>query len=386
VNQERFNEVFQENFSIRDELGASVSVWHHGHEIASLASGYCDRQKTKPWTVSTLVLFWSATKGLAASCVLHSLQQHGLSLDTRVAEFWPEFAQNGKGSITIGQLLSHRAGLAALDDAVSILDYGAVIDALARQAPLWPASEGHGYHPRTIGFLMEEIVRRLNDGITLGKYWREEFAEPLDLEVWIGLPLEKLDRVAPVFAARAAVMPHDDLFYEAFGNPESLTFRAFTSPHGLNGVTAMNSVEARTASFPGFGGIGTASSLAKFYAMLANNGELDGVRFFSGNTLDWMKTTLTSGFDRVLQLETAFSAGFMKDPQDPAGKKIRMTFGLSQTAFGQPGAGGSIAFADPENGLSFAYVMNQMGPGVLPNEKSLKLIEVLYELGVFIIR
>jgi len=379
VNLERFSKAFQENFSTRDEVGASVSVWQHGREVANLASGFCDRVKTKPWTASTLVLFWSATKGLAASCVLHSLQRQGLSLETKVCEFWPEFAQGGKEAITVGQVLSHRAGLAALDSGVSVLDYAAVIDALERQVPLWPAGEVHGYHPRTIGFLMDEIVRRLNDGVTLGNYWREEFAEPLDLEVWIGLPKEKLERVAPVFAARAQVVPQDHAFYDAFSDPESLTFRAFMSPQGLNGASAMNTPGVRTASFPGFGGIGTASSLAKFYAMLANGGELDGRRFFSESVLGWMKTTLTSGFERVLQVDTAFSAGFMKDPQDAAGKKLRTTFGTSTEAFGQPGAGGSVAFADPENGISFAYVMNQMGPGVLPNEKSLALIDALYE-------
>lgn len=378
MNLERVSSAFDENFASRDELGASVSVWKNGHEVLNLAAGFCDRQKTKPWTPSTLVLFWSATKGLGAACVLHSLQQHKLTLATRVAEIWPEFAQNGKEAITIGELLSYRAGLAALDDQVPILNYDAVIDALARQSPLWPPGEGHGYHPRTIGFLMDEIVRRLNDGTTLGNYWRTEFAEPLDLEIWIGLPPEKSDRVAPMYAMRATVLPKDGAFYDAFSDPESLTFRAFTSPAGMNGAGAMNTPEARSGSFPAFGGIGTGSSLAKFYAMLANGGELGGTRFFSETTLDWMKTTLTSGFDRVLQLETSFSAGFMKDTLSPDGKKLRETFGPSPIAFGQPGAGGSVAFADPENGISFAYVMNQMGPGVLPNEKALSLISALY--------
>lgn len=378
MNLERVNEAFQENFSSRDELGASVSIWHHDHEVLNLAAGFCDRQKSKPWNASTLVLFWSATKGPASACVLHSLQQHRLTLETRVAEIWPEFAQNGKASITMGQILSHRPGLAALDESVPILDYEAVTGALARQSPLWPPGEGHGYHPRTIGFLMDEIVRRLNDGVTLGDYWRMEFAEPLDLEFWIGLPAEKLGRVAPVFAMRSTEVQRDSAFYDVFQDPKSLTFRAFTSPAGLNGASAMNTREARMGSFPAFGGIGTAQALAKFYAIAANGGEMEGRRFFSATTIDWMKTTLTSGFDRVLQLETAFSAGFMKDPLDAGGRKLRVTLGRSASAFGQPGAGGSVAFADPENEISFAYVMNQMGAGVLPNEKALALIAALY--------
>lgn len=378
MNLEHVGEVFRDNFYKRDELGASVSVWHRGHEVLSLAAGFCDRQKNRPWTESTLVLFWSATKGLAAACVLHSLQRHRLSLETKVAGIWPEFAQGGKEAVTVGQLLSYRAGLPALAANVPVFDYDAVIDVLAWQAPLWTPGGGHGYHPRTIGFLADEIVRRLNDGMTLGNYWREEFAEPLDLDIWIGLPRDKMDRAAPVFPARGGVMPRDSAFYEAFGDTDSLTFRAFSSPQGLHGVTPMNAPEVRAASFPAFGGIGTASSLAKFYAMLANGGELEGRRFFSGETVAWMNTPLTSGFDRVLQMETAFAAGFMKDPLDAGGKKTRAIFGPSPTAFGQPGAGGSLAFADPENGIAFAYVMNQMGPGVLPNEKAIGLVEALY--------
>jgi CubicO group peptidase (beta-lactamase class C family) len=379
VNLERVNRAFLENFSSRGELGASVSVWSRGHEVLNLAAGFCDREKKRPWTGSTLVLFWSATKGPAAACVLHSLSQHRLTLETRVAEIWPEFAQNGKDAVTMGQLLSHRAGLAALDEAVSIFDYKAVIEALARQAPLWPPGEGHGYHPRTIGFLMDEVVRRLNDGLTLGDYWRMEFGEPLDLEIWIGLPAEKLDRAAQVYATRSAEVPADGALYDVFKDPASLTFRAFTSPTGLHGASIMNTRAGRMGSFPAFGGIGTAAALGKFYAMLANGGELDGSRFFSPGTIDWMKTPLSSGFDRVLQLKTSFSAGFMKDTLDANGKKLRATLGPSAAAFGHPGAGGSLAFADPENEISFAYVMNQMGAGVLPSEKAMALVEALYQ-------
>jgi CubicO group peptidase (beta-lactamase class C family) len=140
----------------------------------------------------------------------------------------------------------------------------------------------------------------------------------------------------------------------------------------------MNSPAARAAGYSAFGGIGTASALAKFYAMLAAGGELEGRQYFSPETLRLLTRPLTQGLDQVLLIETAFSAGFMQDPLDPEGHKHRAIFGPSTRAFGQPGAGGSHAFADPESGLSFAYVMNQMEPGVLPNEKSLRLIEAAY--------
>ena len=210
----------------------------------------------------------------------------------------------------------------------------------------------------------------------LGEYWRATFARPLGLDFWIGLPGSQNHRVSPVHAPRTA--PQNDAFWTAFSNQESPTFRAFSTPRGLQSVGSMNTPEARTGSFPGFGGIGNARSLAKFYAMLACGGEFGGKRYFNEAALGWMTTSLTGGHDGVLQNETAFSAGFMKDPTGYRGKKTRANFGPSLYAFGQPGAGGSVAFADPENGIAFAYVMNQMEPGVLPGEKALRLVEALY--------
>ena len=373
----RFTELFHENFARHGELGASVSVWRKGAEVLSLAEGWRDREKTQPWTAETPVLFWSATKGLASACLLHALQERALDPLMRVSECWPEFAQHGKERITIAEMLSHQAGLPALSIPVPVTDYDAVVAALAAEPPHWRIGEGHGYHPRTFGFLVDEVLRRITGGTPLREYWRAHFAEPLGLDVWIGVPPEIVQRVAPVFPARNAP-PKGDLFYAAFLTAGSFTAQAFTSPRGLHSAPAMNKPEALTASFPGFGGVGTARGLAKFYAMLANGGLFGGVRFFEKRTLDWMAATLTQGSDRVLLLDTAFAAGFMRDPVDADGHKTRAIFGPSPGAFGQPGAGGSHAFADPEHRLSFAYVMNQMEPGVLPGPKALRLIEALY--------
>ena len=377
MDLDRLAKLFQENFTDFTELGASVSVWRDGVEIVSFADGWRDRERTQPWTAETPVLFWSATKALASACLLHALQERGLDLSMRVSECWPEFAQGGKERITIGEMLSHQAGLAALSEPVSVMDYDAVVAALAVESPHWPVGQGHGYHPRTFGFLVDETLRRITGGITLREYWRAHFAEPLALDLWIGVPPEIVERVAPVFPVQNA-LPKGDLFYAAFFTAGSLTAKSFSSPRGLHSATMMNKPEVLTASFPGFGGVGTARGLAKFYAMLANGGELDGQRFFQTRTLDWMRTTLTQGHDRVLLMDTAFSAGFMRDPVDAFGQKTRAIFGPALTAFGQPGAGGSHAFADPEHGLAFAYVMNQMEPGVLPGPKSLRLIATLY--------
>jgi CubicO group peptidase (beta-lactamase class C family) len=369
--------LFRENFTRYGELGASVSVWHQGHEIVSLADGFKDRQQEQPWTAETMVLFWSATKGLAAASLLHACQTHGIDLTTPVAEVWPEFAQAGKAGVTIAQMLSHQAGLAALAVPTEVMDHQAVAVALAAQAPAWPLGEGHGYHPRTFGFLVEEVLRRITNGRVLREYWRTEFADPLDLDVWIGLPPERVQEPAAIFPTKTSP-PKGDAFYTTFLTPSSLTARAFASPRGLHSVASMNGPEARSASFGAFGGVGTARGVAKFYAMLAEGGAFDGRRWFEPRTLDWMTKTLTQGPDRVLLLETAFSAGFMRDPIAADGHKVRTNFGPSLQAFGHPGAGGSHAFADPENRISFAYVMNQMDPGVLPGPKSLRLVEEVY--------
>jgi CubicO group peptidase (beta-lactamase class C family) len=376
MNLDLLHSEFARNFSDRGELGASVSVWQHGREIVTLADGFRDREKQQPWTAETPVLFWSATKGLASACLLHACASKGVPLETPVATVWPEFAAAGKERITIAAVLSHRAGLPSLTQPVPVTDYDAVVQALAAEPPHWPLGEGHGYHPRTFGFLLDEILRRLT-GETMRAYWCAHFADPLDLDLWIGVPADRMDDVAPVFPARSAP-PKGDLFYTAFLTAGSLTARSFASPKGLHSAAAMNAPEARAASFPGFGGVGTARSLAKFYAMLAAGGELEGRRYFAPETIASMSTTLTQGPDRILLMESAFSAGFMKDPVDAEGRKVRAIFGPSTSAFGQPGAGGSHAIADPKTGLSFAYVMNQMEPGVLPNEKALRLLEAVY--------
>ena len=369
---------FARNFAERGELGAAVAGWENGREVASLAGGFRDRDKTMPWTVETPVLVWSATKGPAAACLLHVCQEQRVELTRRVSEFWPEFATNGKGEVTIADVLSHRAGLSALSQSADVLDYEAVIAALAAEAPNWPlGGQRHGYHPRTFGFLLDELLRRLTGGTTLGDYWRATFGEPLALAFWIGLPEHLVESVTPVFAARSAPAK-DDPFYTAFMTPDTLTSRTFMSPRGLHAVSAMNTAPARKASFPAFGGIGTASALAKFYAMLAQGGELDGQRFFKPETLALMSTPLAQGPDLVLLDETTFSAGFMMDPTGPDGRKLRQAFGPSLRAFGHPGAGGSHAFADPENGIAFAYVMNQMEAGVFPGPRALRLVETIY--------
>jgi CubicO group peptidase (beta-lactamase class C family) len=371
----RLEPLFQENFEKFGELGAAFSVWQNGRAILDLQGGFRDAGREKLWADDTIVLIWSATKGLGSACLLHVLQEHKIDIKRRVGEFWPEFAQAGKESITLAQLLSHQAGLAALDRRVDLLDYAAVIGALEKQEPNWPPGTAHGYHARTFGFLVDELVRRIA-GTTVSEYWLESFAEPLKLDLWIGLPAEQNPRVATMFAARSGKVPEPAQFYRDLARPGTFARKVFASPHGLNAVSEMNRPENRAQSIVSFGGFGSANSLAKFYAMLANIGRIEDQEFFSEPTRGWMTTTLADGIDRVFQIPTAFSAGFMKDSRQSKHK----LFGTSKSSFGHPGAGGSHAFADPENRISFAYVMNQMEQSVLPNEKSLRLVDATYGL------
>ena len=370
----RLEPLFRENFDKRGELGAAVSVWQNGKPIVDLRGGFCDAGRTKPWKADTVVLVWSATKGLGSACVLHVLERQKIELNRRVAEFWPEFGQTDKDKITLGQLLSHQIGLCALDQRVRVLDYDGVIRALEAQAPFWPPGTAHGYHARTFGFLLDELIRRIS-GKTLSKYWEENFARPLELDFWIGLPEQEKSRVATINAAKSGKAPEPAQFYRDLVTPGTLARKTFTSPYGLNVISKMNDPHLRAQPIVSFGGIGSASALAKFYSMLANGGELNERIFFLPETIERMTKTLSDGVDHVFQIPTAFSAGFMKDSRHAE----RRMFAPSATSFGQPGAGGSHAFADPENKIAFAYVMNQMEQSVLPNGKSLRLVDAIYD-------
>src|SRR5881409_2775358 len=399
---QRLKPLFQENFEKFRELGAAVSVWQNGKPVVDLYGGFRDAHREKPWTADTLVLVWSATKGIGSACVLHALQEHKIDINQRVAEFWPEFAEAGKDKVTLAQLLSQQAGLCALDRPVDVLDYDAVIRALEAQKPLWAPGTAHGYHARTFGFLLDELVRRIV-GKTLSDYWQQNFAGPLNLDFWIGLPETENSRVATMYAAKSGkpLEPKNRQsgsdFYADLVTPGTLARKTFTSPYGLHVISKMNEAAIRAHPIVSFGGIGSASALAKFYSMLANGGKSNGHTFFSEKTIAWMTTTIADGMDSVFQIPTAFSTGFMKDSAKAQGAAVssppkqkkgrtrdrpslvtRRMFGPSRTSFGHPGAGGSHAFADPENKIAFAYVMNQMEQSLLPSEKSLRLVEAIY--------
>lgn len=366
----KLQETFGRNFRERGEIGASVSVWKNGVEIAQISDGWSEKEQLRKWDASTLVPVYSATKVPAAAALLLVLASRGLDENTLVAEIWPRFPVP---VATFGDMLSHQCGLPVLDEKADVFDHPAVVAALEAQEPAWQPGEGHGYHPRTFGALAQECVQRLA-GKPLGEIWREEIAGPLGLDFWIGLPECEWPRVARLYPGKASKNDLADGFYKELSTPESFTRRAFSSPKGLQAVQEMNDPRAWTAGFPAMGGIGTACALAEFYQVLL--GQLPGP--FGEGILKALATPQSDAFDRVLLRRTVFTCGAQRDPLAPDQSKEREIYGPGTAAFGHPGAGGSHAFADPSTGISFAYTMNQMELSVMPAAKCLELVRATF--------
>ena len=363
-------EVFERNFRDRDELGASVSIWWDGAELLSHGHGWCEREKTREWTNRTLVPVYSATKVPAAATLLLALHSRGLNEETPVCEVWPKFPVP---EARFFHLLSHQCGLAALDHKASVLEHAAVVEAIEQQIPAWRIGDGHGYHPRTFGAMVDEPVRRLT-GLPLGTYWREMIAGPLDLDFWIGLPETEWPRVARLYPGKAGKDDLADAFYKQLTTSGTFTRRAFSSPRGLHAIHEMNESRAWSAGLPALGGVGTASALAKFYQ--AAIGSIESP--LPVRVRQALATPRSSAEDRVLLRPTVFTCGAQQDPLDAEGRKRRIIYGPSITAFGHPGAGGSHGLGDPETGISFAYVMNQMDLSVMPGLKCVEMVDALF--------
>ena len=338
--EERFQKMLEGG-----ELGMSFVKWKNGEEGVSLHGGWKDRRELDPWTEETIAPVWSATKGPMAVSLLMALHRVGMDGDSLVERVWPELVANG---MSFGELMSHQGGLAALDEKVSIWDREAVVAALEKQEPKWPVGE-HGYHPRTIGFLADEIVRRV-DGRSLGDFWREEIAKPNEIEFWIGLPEGEHHRVAELVPARLGKGGKPEAFYEALLTKGSVTRQAFASPSGLAGVAEMNEAKSWMAGFPAMGGVASARGLAKFYDWVLGQ-----------DFLAELIQPRISGLDHIQRIENAFGFGMM------------LGLGPNKDCFGQPGAGGSYGFANAKTGESFAFVMNRFEANLYPSEERLGL-------------
>lgn len=372
---------FRANFAHRGELGAACAAYVGGRKVVDLWGGYRDASRQDRWEEDTLVLVYSTSKGMAATAVALAHSRGLIDYDERVATYWPEFAQNGKGGVTVRQLLSHQAGLSGLDVQLNprkLADLDGLAHALARQKPAWKPGTRQGYHALTLGWYEGELIRRIDpEHRSLGRFFAEEVAAPLGLEFYFGLPADLAPaRVASVKGASIAsmltawrTMPAGMI--ASFLRPGSHTQRAFLNPRMRN-VADLDRPVYRAVEIPAGGGIGQVRSIAKAYADLAAGGHELGLT-------DATMAELTapprppSGNQRdlVLWVPAAYSLGFVRPTGD-------FEFGSGPRAFGHPGAGGSFGFADPDAGVSFAYAPNRLGHHLRDDPREKALRDALY--------
>ena len=362
-------EAFVTNFTERGDVGAAVAVCVGGRPVVDLWGGWADAARQRPWRRDTLVNVFSCSKGLSTVCALQLVERGLVDLDAPITRLWPAFAAAGKEAITLRQVLTHRAGLPAVRAPLpdgAMLDWPRMTDALAAQAPWWVPGEAHGYHVNTFGFLVGEVARRAG-AMTLGAWLRTHVAAPLAADVHIGLPAAEHQRVAE-FLWPAGARPRPP---ESFADDdERMRWNTYWNPPGLSGDGWVNSARWRSAELPSTNGHATARGLARVYASLAAGGGIDGVHVVAAPLLQAAAQEHSHGPDRVLQRPSRFGIGFqLTQPERPLGP--------NPGAFGHFGTGGSLGFCDPEAGVAFAYVMNDLGPR-WQNPRNRALMEAVY--------
>jgi CubicO group peptidase (beta-lactamase class C family) len=378
---ERFAEVareFARNFAERGEVGASVSLTLHGESVVDLWGGVADPATGLAWERDTLCIVFSCTKGATALCA-HLLAARGeLDLDAPVAEYWPEFAKRGKEAATVRMMLDHSVGVPVVSAPVKPLgaaDWDQMIALLEAQEPFWRPGTRNGYHMINFGWTVGELVRRVGKK-SLGAFFRDELAQPLGIDFWIGAPESVEARIAPMAFYKPA--PGE-------GPGEFLT-KVLSERDSIQGLSMLNlgfdanSRVCHAAEIGGAGGISNARGLAGLYAPFACGGTLRGKTLVDAATLARMgEVAVATQEDATLLIPTRFALGFMKSMDNRRRRRgDRDSAILSSAAFGHVGAGGSIGFADPREELSFGYAMNQMGKGILLNERGQSLVDAAY--------
>ena len=362
-------DAFASNFALHGEVGAATTLFVGGRKVVDLWGGWADRARTRPWAEDTLVNFFSIGKALTATCVLLLVQRGLLDLDAPVMRWWREFGAAGKDGITLRQLMSHRAGLPAIGPPLlpegTMLDWERMVAALAAQTPWWMPGEAHGYHVNTFGYLLGEPVRRVT-GSTLGALLRTDIAGPLAADVHIGLPCSEHARVADIcYAPRPSPAPGEPAPTprQPTTHDEIMRACAYNNPPGVSGGAWVNTEAWRLAEIPSTNGHGTARGVAQVY-----RGLLEGL--IDADLLAEATTEHAAGHDLILERPSRFGLGYqLTQPERPLGPNGK--------AFGHFGAGGSLGFCDPDSGVAFGYVMNDMGPR-WQNPRNRALIDAIY--------
>lgn len=366
---EAVRDQFAALFEDSQERGAALCVQVGGETVLDLWAGTADKDGQQAWHSDTLLNLFSCTKTYAAVTALQLVGEGKLDLDAPVARLWPEFAAAGKERITLRHLLSHRAGLPAIREplpAEALYDWDAMTTALAAEQPWWTPGEGHGYAPITYGWLVGELIRRA-DGRGPGESIVARVARPLGLDFHVGLDDAEFHRVAHIARGKGNLgdAAAQRLLKCMMSEPTALSTRAFTNPPSI--MTSTNKPEWRRMQQPAANGHGNARSLAGFYAGLLDGSLLDSV------LLAELTREHSLGDDRTLLTQTRFGLGCMLEQPDVP----NATYGMGRLAFGHPGAGGSIGFADPERDVAFGFVTNTLGPYVLMDPRAQHLARTL---------
>jgi CubicO group peptidase (beta-lactamase class C family) len=376
---EAVREAFRDNFARRGELGGACCAYYRGEKVVDLWGGIRNKQTGEPWEQNTMVLVYSATKGLAAMTLAVAHSRGWVDYEERVSAYWPEFAQHGKERITVRQLLAHQAGLFAFDEPVDrsvVADPDRLAVVLARQKPAWEPGTRQAYHAITLGFHEGELLRRVDPGHrSLGQFFQDEIAEPLGLDVYIRLPESipnsRLALLAPLGLIDMLLGYPIRLTLDAM-NPRSNIHRALLANPGGGIVLDRQRVYARNLEVPSGGGVGTARAIAHAYSVFATEGRELGLRPETLHALAAPAVPPARGFhDECMRSDNIqFSLGFMKpSPQ--------WAFG-SASSFGAPGSGGSLGFADPTTGVGYAYVTSQMSTALTGDPREVALRDALY--------
>ncbi|MCB0980128.1 MAG: beta-lactamase family protein [Ilumatobacter sp.] len=367
---------FEHNLTEGEDVGAGVAVYHRGVKVVDLTGGWFDQSEGRPYDANTLQLVFSTTKGITAIAVAICVQRGWLAYDRPVAEYWPEFAAHGKGDATVAQLLSHQCGLFSVQGDITLaeaLDWPTITARLADTAPEWPIGSTHGYHALTYGWLAGELVRRADPAHRgIGRFVQEEIAGPLGAECYLGLPEQHEPRVSPVIGGLGGDAVDDPAvrqMIEMFMGPGTNAGRALSlnGAFTTDGENPWNTRAVHAAEIPAANAITNAASLARVYA--ATLAPIDGVQLLEDGVRDVARRTATpeNEPDACLIVPTAFGMGFMTP-------SMFMPF-AGAGSYGHPGAGGSVAFAQPERDLAFGYVMNKMAGNLANDIRAMALIE-----------
>jgi CubicO group peptidase (beta-lactamase class C family) len=372
-------DVFSANFN-QGEQGAGVALYHRGELVVNIWAGERSNRlaniANQPWAEDTLVNIFSAGKGLVALCVLQLVEQGKLSLDSPIAHYWPEFAQSGKAEITLRDLLSHRSGLSAFHQHIAddqIFNWDAMTRAIASETPWWTPSTAQGYAPFMYGWILGELVRRVSGYASFNDYFQAQVAGPLGVTCYFGVPDSALSLIADTGPLKRKLTATESNGADSVAlgklmkaDPRGVTNRAFCNPISL--MTATNTQAWRQAQIPAANAHANAQAVATIYGALANGALL------SADVLGLCSQEQTFAHDQVLGLPLRFSHGFMLSQAD----RPDCRYGRGLHAFGHPGAGGSIGFADPDYQLGFGYVTSRMGQNILIDERAVKLIDAAY--------